>query len=119
MLAHHQHEADSLSLLRRLPPAPFKPCTLNLRSKEDVKIKVLDNTLTISGERKEEKKEGETKEGKSTRIERSYGSFVRSFSLPQNVDAGGIKAAAKDGVLTVVIPKVEQQKPEATEIAIE
>jgi HSP20 family protein len=84
-----------------------------------VKIKVLDNTLTISGERKEEKKEGETKDGKAARIERSYGSFVRSFSLPQNVDAAGIKAAAKDGVLTVVIPKVEQQKPEAQEIAIE
>jgi HSP20 family protein len=44
---------------------------------------------------------------------------VRSFSLPQNVDAAGIKASAKDGVLTVVIPKVEEQKPQAQEIAIE
>jgi HSP20 family protein len=102
-------------LLLLLPPATLPPH----RSKEDVKIKVLDSTLTISGERKEEKKEGETKDGKAARIERSYGSFVRSFSLPQNVDAGGIKASAKDGVLTVVIPKVEQQKPEAQEIAIE
>ncbi|KAF6254589.1 HSP20-like chaperone [Scenedesmus sp. NREL 46B-D3] len=88
-------------------------------SKEDVKIKVLDNTLTISGERKEERQEGVTKEGKAARVERSYGSFVRSFSLPRNVDAGGIKASTKDGVLTVVIPKVEEPKPEAQEIAIE
>lgn len=88
-------------------------------SKEDVKIKVIDGTLTISGERKEEKKEGETAEGKAARIERSYGSFVRSFSLPANVDAAGIKATAKDGVLTVVVPKVEVQEPQAQEIAIE
>lgn len=105
--------------------SPPKPRTLNLsnlsshRSKEDVKIKVLDGTLTISGERKEEKKEGETAEGKAARIERSYGSFVRSFSLPANVDAAGIKATAKDGVLTVVVPKVEVQEPQAQEIAIE
>jgi HSP20 family protein len=94
-----------------------------------VKIKVMDNTLTISGERKEEKRHGgddqeEGKEtdkatGKAMRIERSYDSFMRSFTLPKHVDVAGIKASAKDGVLTVVIPKVEQQKPEAQEIAIE
>jgi HSP20 family protein len=90
--------------------------------KDALKIKVMDGTLTISGERSEEKREeGETgKEGGKAplRYERSYGSFTRSFGLPANVDVEGIRAEAQDGVLTVTIPKVPEQEPKAKEIEI-
>jgi HSP20 family protein len=85
-------------------------------SKEDIKLKLHDGTLLISGERKEEK---ENKEGESAWVERSFGSFMRSFKLPPNVDAEGITAACKDGVLTVTIPKTEVKEPEAKEIPVE
>lgn len=87
------------------------------RSKEDLKLSVLDGTLTIRGERKEEAKQ-EGGEGKPLHFERRFGSFVRSFSLPPNVDADAISASAEDGVLTVTIPKVEQQQPQAKEIPV-
>lgn len=86
------------------------------RSKEDIKLKVLDNTLTITGERKEEKKEGDA--DKPAHYERYFGSFMRSFTLPKNVNMEGITATAKDGVLTVVIPKVEQEQPKPKEIPV-
>ena len=86
------------------------------RSKEDIKLKLHDGTLLISGERKEEK---ENKEGESSWVERSFGSFMRSFKLPENVDAEAITASCKDGVLTVTIPKTEVKKPEAKEIPVE
>jgi len=52
------------------------------------------------------------------RYERRFGSFSRSFTLPKNVDVDGITASAKDGVLTVTVPKVEEEKPKAKEIPI-
>jgi HSP20 family protein len=84
--------------------------------KENIKLQVLEDTLTISGERKEEHKE--EVEGKPVRYERSFGSFTRSFSLPPNVDASAITASAKDGVLTVTLPKKELQPPAAKDIPI-
>lgn len=81
--------------------------------KKDVKLEVKDGVLTISGERRYEK---DVKEENVHRIERSYGSFTRSFSLPTNIDAEKVDAEMKDGVLTVRLPKRESAKPKAIEI---
>lgn len=82
--------------------------------KEDIKVTVEDNTLILKGERKEET---ETKKKNLQISERRYGKFLRSFQLPREVNAGAIKAAYQDGVLTVEIPKAEQSKPKAIEVA--
>lgn len=86
-------------------------------AKDAVKITVTDgNVLTIRGEKKREEKN----EGKNfMRVERSYGSFARSFTLPDNLDTTAVQAAFTDGVLTVTIPKVEPAKPKETEITIQ
>jgi HSP20 family protein len=81
--------------------------------KEDIKLSVEDNVLTLSGERKVEK---ETDKKNYHRIERAYGKFERSFRLPKEVDAENIKANYKNGVLTVQLPKTEAVKPK--EIAV-
>jgi HSP20 family protein len=81
--------------------------------KKDIHIEIADNLLTLKGERKFEK---EQKEESYHRVERSYGSFTRSFSLPTKVKADAIEAAFKDGVLTVKIPKTEEQVPRKIEI---
>jgi len=75
--------------------------------KKDVRLEVKDRTLTISGERKYEK---DVKEENVHRIERSYGRFVRSFSLPNNVDTTRVDATMTNGVLEVKLPKVEGAK---------
>jgi len=82
--------------------------------KEDIKISVTDNVLTVRGEKKMEK---ETSEENYHRIERVYGNFIRSIELPTVVQADKVKAGFKDGVLTIVLPKSEEVKPK--EIAIE
>ena len=82
---------------------------------KDIDIKVEDNNLIVSGERRMEK---EVKEENYHRIERSYGSFHRSFTLPHAVDRENIKASYKDGVLKVVLPKKEEAKPKQIKIDI-
>lgn len=84
-------------------------------SKEDVKINISDDTLTIKGEKKEQKKE---KDHNSLRIERSYGMFQRTFSLPTHVESEKVKAAYKDGVLTITLPKKEEVKPKEISISV-
>ena len=84
-------------------------------SKEDVKITMEDNVLTIRGEKKEEK---ETKEGSHHRIERSYGAFQRSFALPTTVKTDKIEASFKDGVLNVELPKSEEAKPKQIDVKV-
>src|ERR1700690_1818843 len=74
-------------------------------NKEDVKVNIENGELTISGERKQEKEE---KDKKFHRIERYYGSFMRSFTLPDNVDEANIKAVFKDGMLNLSLPKSAQ-----------
>jgi HSP20 family protein len=74
----------------------------------DVAIEVQDGTLRISGERKDEH---EQRERGWYRVERSFGSFSRSLTLPDGVDPDGIKAEFHDGVLEVRIPKPEERKP--------
>ncbi|HEX6531136.1 MAG TPA: Hsp20/alpha crystallin family protein [Nitrospira sp.] len=83
--------------------------------KEDIKINVHDDVLTVSGERKYEKEE---KGKKYHRVERAYGSFMRSFALPENSDGSKISAEYKDGVLKVHLPKSEQAKKKAIEVKI-
>jgi len=83
--------------------------------KEDVKITMEDGVLTLTGERKQEKEE---KGKRYHRIERSYGSFMRSFELPDNVDTSKAKAEYKDGMLTLSLPKSEKAKSKALEIKV-
>ena len=83
--------------------------------KEDVKVTLEDGVLTIQGERKQEKEE---KGKKYHRVECSYGSFVRSFTLPDLVDEEKVKAEFKDGVLNLKLPKSEKAKPKAIEVKV-
>lgn len=84
--------------------------------KEEVKVTVENGELTISGERKFEKEE---KGKKYHRIERSYGSFLRSFTLPEGVSGEKVAADFKDGVLQVHLPKDEKAKPKAIEVKVQ
>jgi len=84
--------------------------------KEDVKVSVENGELTISGERKSEKEE---KGKKFHRIERSYGSFLRSFTLPESVSGERVVAEFKDGLLTVHLPKDEKAKPKLIEVKVQ
>ncbi len=83
--------------------------------KEDVKLTIQDNVLSISGERKYEKEE---KGKKYHRVERAYGSFMRSFTLPEDADGSKVSAEYKDGVLKVHLPKSEKAKPKAIEVKV-
>lgn len=83
--------------------------------KEDVKVSVQDDVLTISGERKSEKEE---KGKKYHRLERAYGSFLRSFTLPEDADGAKVSAEFKDGVLKVHLPKSEKAKPKSIEVKV-
>ena len=83
--------------------------------KEDVKVTAEEGTLTIMGERKFEKEE---KGKKYHRVERAYGSFGRSFSLPDNASPGRVTAEFGDGVLTVHLAKTQKAKPQHIEIKV-
>uniref|UniRef100_A0A5B7ABQ4 Putative 17.class I heat shock protein-like n=1 Tax=Davidia involucrata TaxID=16924 RepID=A0A5B7ABQ4_DAVIN len=84
--------------------------------KEEVKVEVVDErVLQISGERTREQEE---KDDTWHRVERSCGKFIRRFRLPENARMDQVKANMENGVLTVVIPKVEQKKPEVKAIDI-
>lgn len=85
--------------------------------KEDVKIRVAHGQLSISGERSL-KRETENDSKKYHRVERSYGRFVRSFRLPEDVEEDKVKAEFADGVLSVTIPKSEKSKPKEIDIKI-
>jgi len=82
---------------------------------KDVEVRVEDNNLYLKGERKFEK---EVKEQNYHRVERSYGSFARSFSLPGSIAADKVKAEFKDGLLTITIPKREEAKPKTVKIDV-
>ena len=83
--------------------------------KEDVKVTVENGVLTISGERKFEKEE---KKKKYHRVERGYGSFVRTFALPEDADANKVKAQFKQGILEVHLLKNEKAKPKQIEVNV-
>jgi len=82
---------------------------------EDVELRVEDNTLYLKGERKFEK---EVKEENYHRVERSYGTFARSFSLPNTIDSEKVHAEYKDGILTLTMPKKEEAKPKTIKINV-
>lgn len=83
---------------------------------KDIHVEIENGTLTLKGERKFEKEEKETG---YHRIERSYGSFARYFSLPDTVEADKVKAEYKNGVLTVTLPKKEIAKPRSIKVQVE
>jgi HSP20 family protein len=82
---------------------------------KDIDVRVENNTLTIRGERKFEK---EVNEDNYLRIERAYGSFMRSFSLPNTVKTEGIHAEYRNGALTVRMSKREESKPKQIKISV-
>jgi HSP20 family protein len=85
-------------------------------SKDGVKVTVEDGLLTIRGERKWEKR---TEDTKFHLLERSYGSFTRSFRLPDDAIGDGVSANFKDGSLTVILPKREEAEPKQVEVKID
>ncbi|RUO28129.1 hypothetical protein CWE12_12985 [Aliidiomarina sedimenti] len=101
-----QEHADHYELSVELPGV----------SKNDLKLNLEGNLLSISGEKKHESKSGE--EGKYHRIERSYGSFARTLTLPDDIDSKSIKASFNDGVLKIEIKRVKGKESAASEIPI-
>ena len=83
-------------------------------SKDDVSITLEDNVLTLTGERRFEK---DASKNEFRRIERSYGHFTRSFTLPSEVDNDTVQANYSDGLLTITVPKTEKTKPRKIEIS--
>lgn len=84
--------------------------------KEEIKVNVENGVLSVSGERKAEKEE---KNKKFHRIERSYGSFMRSFSLPEDADGAKVSAEFKNGVLQVHLPKNPVAKPRTIDVKVQ
>ncbi len=84
-------------------------------NREDIQITVENGTLTLKGEKKFS---AEAKEEQFHRIERSYGTFTRSFSLPETVDTGKVGAEYKNGVLTITLPLREEAKPRQIKVDV-
>jgi HSP20 family protein len=84
-------------------------------NKEDIKVNLNENVLAISGERRFE---NEDKRDGYHRVERSYGQFYRSFTLPPNINTEAINAEYKDGVLRLSLPKREEAKPKQISVDI-
>ena len=84
---------------------------------KDIEVRVENGNLTLHGERKFEKKEGNGKGGYH-RLERSYGTFERVFALPETLDTEAVKADYKNGVLTITLPKKEVAKPKQIKVQI-
>jgi len=85
-------------------------------AKDDIEVNLTDNTITLSGEKKKEEK---VERKDYYRLERSYGSFSRSFTLPADVQTDKAKASFKNGVLEVRIPKTEEAKKKVQKVKIE
>lgn len=83
--------------------------------KEDVSVKCEKSTLTIQGERKQQKTEDSER---FHRVESSYGRFLRSFVLPEDADENGIEATFKDGALSVRVPRAQPKQPKARQITV-
>jgi HSP20 family protein len=83
--------------------------------REDIDLTVENNTLTIRGERK---KDDAVSEDQYHRVERSFGPFSRSFTLPSTVDAGRVRAEYRDGVLTVTLPMREEARPRQIQVNV-
>ena len=116
-------EQESLSMGSFIPPVDVyedaQQLVLKLEvpgiKQEDLDVRVENQTLTIKGERKFEKDE---KQENFHRIERRYGTFTRTFTLPQTVDVGAPKASYDNGVLAITLPKKEAAKPRQVKVEI-
>ena len=97
--------ADSIVIKAELPDVDQK----------DIDVRIEENTLTLKGERKHE---GEVKKENYHRIERYFGAFQRSFSLPATVDQENVAAVCEKGVLTITLPKKEETKPKQINIKV-
>jgi HSP20 family protein len=86
-------------------------------AKEDIKVTVEDGVLSISGEKKQEIEKKE--KNRYYHFERSYGRFIRSFTLPTHVDGKSVEAKYHNGVLEVHLKKTEESKPKAIEVKVE
>ncbi len=84
-------------------------------NKEDIDIQIKDNTVTLKGERHVEK---DVKEENYLRVERAYGAFHRTFTLPTAIQTEKVRAVFKDGVLELNIPKAEDAKPKQIKIEV-
>jgi HSP20 family protein len=84
--------------------------------KEDVAVTVDDGMLTLSGERRQKE---EQKDEKFYKVENFYGSFSRSFALPESVNSSAIRAESKDGVLTIHVPKTKAEARKPTTIKVQ
>ncbi len=84
-------------------------------NREDINIDINNKTLTLKGEKKFEEK---TEKENYVRVERSYGSFSRTFTLSDKVDTENVKASYKDGVLEVTLPKKEEAKPREIKVEV-
>ena len=98
-------EKDGLVLKAELPDM----------KREDISVVVENNTLTLKGERKFD---ADTRKEQFHRVERAYGTFSRSFSLPQTVDASKIAAEYKNGVLTVTLPVRAESRPRTINVEV-
>lgn len=85
-------------------------------NKDDVNVSLENGVLTLQGERRQEREE---KGWRFHRVERAYGHFMRSFTLPGNVDASQLKASFHNGLLEVDLPKLEQSPAEALQVPVE
>ena len=83
--------------------------------REDIELRVENNTLTLRGERK---RDTEIKQEQYHRVERSYGAFSRSFSLPSRIDTEKVRAEFKEGVLSIKLPVKAEAKPRQIEVAV-
>jgi HSP20 family protein len=84
-------------------------------NKDDIKVRIKNNMLQLSGERKQEK---EIKEKTFHRVERYFGKFCRTIQLPADINTDKIKAQYKDGVLNITLPKPESMKPKEIEVEV-
>jgi HSP20 family protein len=84
-------------------------------AREDIDLRVENNTLTLRGERKQDT---EIKQDQYHRVERSYGAFSRSFSLPTRIDTDKVRAEFKEGVLSITLPVKAEAKPRQIEVAV-
>jgi len=84
--------------------------------REDIDVQVENNTLTIKGQRRQD---SDVKKENYHRVERCYGAFSRSFSLPNTIDSTKVRAEYHDGVLTVTLPMREESKPRQIQVAVQ
>lgn len=101
--------------IKETPEAFLIEAELPGLNKDDVKVTVHDGVLSVQGERR---KVDETSDEKQHRVERLYGSFLRRFTLPDNVDESSIQARFNDGVLSLSLKKVEPAQPRAIEVEV-